>query len=160
MSDITHRALRVSSGQKQEIKVNKVNDNEPRLAKRVDSHVGGRIRKRRTLLGLTQEQLASALNISYQQVQKYETGANRVSAGRLYQISQELSVEVGYFFEGLETAGNEEMPHGGRNRPTIELAKNFSEIHNASVRAAVSNLVRTLTSGEHDNHEDTAADHS
>lgn len=140
--------------------MNKINENEPRLAKRVDSHVGGCIRKRRTLLGLTQEQLASALNISYQQVQKYETGANRVSAGRLYQISQELSVEVGYFFEGLETAEVEPMPHGGRNRPTIELAKNFSEIDNPSVRAAVSNLVRTLTAGKHDTHEDTAADHS
>ena len=140
--------------------MDKTNENEPRLAKRVDSHVGGCIRKRRTLLGLTQEQLASALSISYQQVQKYETGANRVSAGRLYQISQELSVEVGYFFEGLETAEVEQMPHGGRNRPTIELAKNFSEIDNASVRAAVSNLVRTLTAGKHDSHEDTAADHS
>lgn len=139
--------------------MDKVNENEPRLAKRVDSHVGGRIRKRRTLLGLTQEQLASTLNISYQQVQKYETGANRVSAGRLYQISQELSVEVGYFFEGLETSTPEDMPHGGRNRPTIELAKNFSEIDNASVRAAVSNLVRTLTSGDRNDHEDTPADH-
>lgn len=143
---------------KQELNVDKVNENEPRLAKRVDSHVGGRIRKRRTLLGLTQEQLAAALDISYQQVQKYETGANRVSAGRLYQISQELSVEVGYFFEGLDQMETETMPHGGRNRPTIELAKNFSEIDNPSVRAAVSNLVRTLTSGEHDDHEDSAAD--
>ena len=58
------------------------------LAKRVDAHVGGRIRDRRTGLGLTQEHLANALNISYQQVQKYETGANRVSAGRLYEISK------------------------------------------------------------------------
>lgn len=140
--------------------MSKTNENEPRLAKRVDSHVGGRVRKRRTLLGLTQEQLASALNISYQQVQKYETGANRVSAGRLYQISQELSVEVGYFFEGIDTETPQEMPHGGRNRPTIELAKNFSEIDNPSVRAAVSNLVRTLTTGDHGDHEDTAADHA
>lgn len=140
--------------------MSKINENEPRLAKRVDSHVGGRIRKRRTLLGLTQEQLASALSISYQQVQKYETGANRVSAGRLYQISQELSVEVGYFFEGIDTETPQEMPHGGRNRPTIELAKNFSEIDNPSVRAAVSNLVRTLTTSDQGDHEDTAADYS
>lgn len=137
-----------------------VNENEPRLAKRVDSHVGGCIRKRRTLLGLTQEQLASTLNISYQQVQKYETGANRVSAGRLFQISQELSVEVGYFFEGLETTGTVEMPHGGRNRPTIELAKNFSEIDDPTVRAAVSNLVRTLKSGDDEDQEDTSDGHS
>lgn len=121
-------------------------DVEPRLAKRVDSHVGSRIRQRRTLLGFTQEQLAAALEISYQQVQKYETGANRVSAGRLFQIANELSVDVGYFFEGLnEETSDGGLPHGGRNRPTIELAKNFSEIDDPAVRAAVSNLVRTLT---------------
>jgi transcriptional regulator with XRE-family HTH domain len=133
------------------------NENEPRLAKRVDSHVGSRIRKRRTLLGLTQEQLAAALDISYQQVQKYETGANRVSAGRLYQISKELSVEVSYFFDGLEESGTtDQLPHGGRNRPTIELAKNFSEIDNPSVRAAVSNLVRTLTGNDASDSDDKA----
>ncbi len=117
-----------------------------RLAHQIDEHVGRRIRLRRTLLGLTQEQLAAALAISYQQVQKYETGANRVSAGRLYQIAQHLSVEVGYFFEGLEPTGDQDrLPHGGRNRPAIELVKNFSEIDDPSVRGAVSNLVRTLT---------------
>lgn len=117
-----------------------------RLAHQIDEHVGRRIRLRRTLLGLTQEQLAAALAISYQQVQKYETGANRVSAGRLYQIAQHLSVDVGYFFEGLEpTADQDQLPHGGRNRPAIELVKNFSEIDDPSVRGAVSNLVRTLT---------------
>ena len=129
--------------------MSKATEDHPRLAKKVDGHVGGRIRQRRTLLGLTQEQLAASLNISYQQVQKYETGANRVSAGRLYQIAKELSVEVGYFFEGLdETVNENQLPHGGRNRPTIELAKNFSEIDNPSIRAAVSNLVRTLTGND------------
>ncbi|HIF09166.1 MAG TPA: XRE family transcriptional regulator, partial [Sneathiellales bacterium] len=63
------------------------------MAKRVDEHVGERIRHLRTTLGLTQEQLSSALGISYQQIQKYETGANRVSAGRLYEIAMELDVE-------------------------------------------------------------------
>ena len=67
------------------------------LTKRVDAHVGGRIRDRRTVLGLTQEHLANALNISYQQVQKYETGANRVSAGRLYAVSNFLQSEVRFF---------------------------------------------------------------
>ena len=130
-------------------------ENEPRLAKRVDSHVGSQIRKRRTLLGFTQEQLAAALDISYQQVQKYETGANRVSAGRLYQIAKELSVDVGYFFEGLDDeSGTDSLPHGGRNRPTIELAKNFSEIENPAIRAAVSNLVRSLTGSEEEGQAD------
>ena len=76
--------------------------------KPIDQHVGERIRLRRTERGLTQEQLAEALDVSYQQVQKYETGANRISAGRIYQISRKLDVSVGYFFEGLD--GNEESP--------------------------------------------------
>lgn len=117
-----------------------------RLAKRVDEYVGERIRQRRTLLGLTQEQLAAALEISYQQVQKYETGSNRVSAGRLYEIARHLEVEVGYFFDGLEpTTQGTPMPHGGRNRVTIELVRNFSEITDPVVRNAVSSLVKSLT---------------
>jgi len=117
-----------------------------KIARLADEKVGSNIRLRRTMLGLTQEQLAQALHISYQQVQKYETGANRVSAGRLYEIAKFLNVEIGYFFEGLQpTAESEPMPHGGRSRPTIELVKNFSEIQDAAVRGAVSNLVRTLT---------------
>ena len=73
------------------------------LAKRVDAHVGGRIRDHRTGLGLTQEHLANALNLSYQQVQKYETGANRVSASRLWDIADALDVPVSFFFEGLDS---------------------------------------------------------
>ncbi len=123
-----------------------LNTRQPRLAKRVDEHVGERIRQRRTLLGLTQEQLASALDISYQQVQKYETGANRVSAGRLYEIAKHLDVEIGFFFEGLEpTSTAEPLPHGGRNRSTIELVRNFGEIEDPLVRNAVSSLVKSLS---------------
>src|ERR671914_368567 len=70
--------------------------------RRIDQHVGERIRARRAELGLTQEQLAQALQVSYQQVQKYETGANRISAGRIFEISRKLDVTVGYFFEGLD----------------------------------------------------------
>lgn len=117
-----------------------------RLAKRVDEHVGERIRERRTTLGLTQEQLAAALNISYQQIQKYETGANRVSAGRLYEIATHLDAEVGYFFDGLApTVRSGPMPHGGRSRITIELVRNFSEIDDHDIRNAVSSLVKTLS---------------
>jgi transcriptional regulator with XRE-family HTH domain len=65
-----------------------------KLNRRVDDYVGTRIRLRRTLLGLTQEELAAALSISYQQIKKYETGANRVSAGRLFQIAQRLGIDV------------------------------------------------------------------
>jgi transcriptional regulator with XRE-family HTH domain len=117
-----------------------------KMARIADEKVGSNIRLRRTMLGLTQEQLASALNISYQQVQKYETGANRISAGRLYEIAKHLNVEIGFFFEGLQpTSESSPLPHGGRNRPTIELVKNFTEIDDPAVRGAVSNLVRTLT---------------
>ncbi len=117
-----------------------------RHAARVDQHVGERIRKRRTLLGYTQEQLAEALGISYQQVQKYETGANRVSAGRLFQIAQRLDVSVAFFFDGLElTAQAASMPHGGANRATIDLVRNFNAITDGSVRNAVAGLVKSLS---------------
>ena len=117
-----------------------------RLAKRVDAYVGERIRERRTVLGLTQEHLASALDISYQQVQTYETGANRVSAGRLYEVARKLDVDVSYFFEGLdEDSDVNPLEHGGRNRSTIELVRNFSDIGDPAVRSAVSGLVKSLS---------------
>jgi transcriptional regulator with XRE-family HTH domain len=67
----------------------------------VDLHIGKRLRRRRRLLGLTQQQVAGAVGIRFQQVQKYECGANRISAGRLFELSSALSVPVQYFFEGL-----------------------------------------------------------
>ncbi len=116
-----------------------------KLAKKVDNHVGERIRERRTMMGLTQEHLAQALNISYQQVQKYETGANRVSAGRLYEIAKRLEVDVAYFFEHLEPlAATTPLEHGGKNRSTIELVRNYGEIEEAAVKSAVSGLIKSL----------------
>ena len=70
----------------------------------VDVHVGKRIRHRRWMLGVTQQQLAERIGIKFQQVQKYETGANRVSASRLWDIAQALEVPVAFFFEGLDAA--------------------------------------------------------
>ncbi len=118
---------------------------------RIDQHVGERIRLRRTERGLTQEQLAEALDVSYQQIQKYETGANRISAGRIYEISRTLGVEVGYFFEGLD--GDQEpatMPleHGGRQRAAIELVRKFAQIRDPEVRAAIAGLVKTIVERE------------
>lgn len=116
-----------------------------RLGQRVGDYVGERIRTRRTELGLTQEELARRLSISYQQVQKYETGANRISAGRLYEIAQTLATEVSYFFEGFDSeraAG--QLAHGGHNRASIELVRNFQEIEQENLRAAVATLLKAI----------------
>ena len=72
------------------------------MAHPVDVHVGKRIRHRRWLVGMTQQQLAQYVGIKFQQIQKYETGANRVSASRLWDISETLEVPISFFFEGLE----------------------------------------------------------
>lgn len=73
----------------------------------VDVHVGKRVRHRRWLVGMTQQQLAESVGIKFQQIQKYETGANRVSASRLWDIADALDVEVSFFFEGLDNDGAE-----------------------------------------------------
>ena len=115
--------------------------------RRIDQHVGERIRLRRTERGLTQEQLAEALDVSYQQVQKYETGANRISAGRIWEIARKLAVEVGYFFEGLDaepTPSPAPLEHGGRQRSAIELVRKFAQIGDPGVRAAIAGLVKTI----------------
>ncbi len=77
------------------------------MAHPVDVHVGKRIRHRRWLVGMTQQQLAEKVGIKFQQIQKYETGANRVSASRLWDIADALEVKVSFFFEGIETEGSE-----------------------------------------------------
>ena len=71
----------------------------------VDAHVGKRIRHRRWMIGMTQQQLADKVGIKFQQIQKYETGANRVSASRLWDISDAMEVPVSFFFDGLEEEG-------------------------------------------------------
>ncbi|MEM8776653.1 MAG: helix-turn-helix transcriptional regulator [Pseudomonadota bacterium] len=73
----------------------------------VDVHVGKRIRHRRWLVGMTQQQLAQSVGIKFQQIQKYETGANRVSASRLWDIADSLDVDVSFFFEGLDNEAEE-----------------------------------------------------
>lgn len=80
------------------------------MAHPVDVHVGKRVRHRRWLIGMTQQQLAEKVGIKFQQIQKYETGANRISASRLWDIADALDVPVSFFFEGLEdeTAASED----------------------------------------------------
>ena len=84
----------------------------------VDVHVGKRIRHRRWLVGMTQQQLADAVGIKFQQIQKYETGMNRVSASRLWDIASTLEVHVGFFFEGLEEGA--ELPQHAATDPAAE----------------------------------------
>ncbi|MBV9997220.1 MAG: helix-turn-helix transcriptional regulator [Caulobacteraceae bacterium] len=69
----------------------------------IDAHIGNRLRRRRMLLRLTQRQLAVAIGVRFQQIQKYEFGSNKISASRLWLIAKALDVPVGYFFEGLES---------------------------------------------------------
>ena len=76
------------------------------MAHPVDIHVGKRVRHRRWLIGMTQQQLAEKVGIKFQQIQKYETGANRISASRLWDIADSMDVPVSFFFEGLEEADN------------------------------------------------------
>src|SRR5207249_10352923 len=108
----------------------------------IDDHVGARIRERRIMLGLTQQQLAELIGVTYQQAHKYERGINRVSAGRLYEIAQVLSVPVGYFFDGLQDESTRAV--SPRERMYLELARNFAHIPNARHQEATSQLARVL----------------
>ena len=126
--------------------VEQTREQSARVTRRVDEHVGEQIRKRRTMLGLTQDQLAQALGISYQQVQKYETGTNRVSAGRLFDIARVLDSGVSSFFEGIEPDREAQDDAADRgNRATIELVRNFQAITDPQVRKAISSLVKSLS---------------
>jgi len=108
----------------------------------IDRHVGARIRERRIMLGLTQQQLADLIGVTYQQAHKYERGINRVSAGRLFEVSRVLSVPVAYFFEGLDQQGARTV--SARERMCLELARNFAQIPNEKHQEALSQLARAL----------------
>jgi len=111
----------------------------------IDRHVGARIRERRIMLGLTQQQLAELIGVTYQQAHKYERGVNRVSAGRLFQIAKVLSVPMSYFYEGV---GEEEpKPITSRERMVLEIARNFTGITNERHQEALSQLARALANG-------------
>jgi transcriptional regulator with XRE-family HTH domain len=119
----------------------------------VDRYVGARIRERRIMLGLTQQQMAELIGVTYQQAHKYEKGINRVAAGRLYSIAQALGVEVSYFYEGLQSGGS--LVPSLSQRMLLDLAGNFLNIPDPSHREAVAALARRLAEGE--NGDDRAA---
>jgi transcriptional regulator with XRE-family HTH domain len=111
-----------------------------------DRHVGLRIRERRVMLGLSQQQMANLIGVTYQQAHKYERGINRVSAGRLFEISRVLKVPVGFFYEGIDDEDSGELPT--RQRLCLEVARNFSQIDNEQHQQAVSQLTRALARKE------------
>jgi len=96
------------------------------------------------MLGLTQQQLAEMIGVTYQQAHKYERGINRVSAGRLFEIARALSAPISYFYEGIgQEAPKPVTPH---QRMLLEIARNFTEIQNEKHQEAVSQLARALAS--------------
>ncbi len=112
-------------------------------ASHADRHVGARIRERRIMLGLSQQQLAHLIGVTYQQAHKYERGLNRISAGRLYEIAQVLSVPVSWFFEGLSKEMRP-IELTQRQRMCLELARNFAAIDNEKHQEALSQMARAL----------------
>jgi transcriptional regulator with XRE-family HTH domain len=127
-------------------------------ANAIDNHVGARVRMRRMMLRMSQEKLGDALGLTFQQVQKYEKGANRISASRLQQIAHILQVPVSFFFEGAPDAV--EQPQGKSAKTpyldyTVEfaasadglaLSKAFMSIKNTKLRRSIVNLVEGLGS--------------
>ena len=111
-------------------------------ASEIDRYVGSRIRERRIMMGLSQQQMADMIGVTYQQAHKYERGINRISAGRLYEITQVLAVAISYFFDGIGGAG--EQPAAPRQRMCLELARNFSSIRNERHQEALSQMARAL----------------
>lgn len=140
----------------------------------IDVHVGSRIRLRRTLMGLSQERLGEALGLTFQQVQKYERGINRVGASRLYDLSRALDVPISFFFDGMSTPAVESglaLPFAvgarrsygfadrqdGLNAPSTdqmsrpeaqELTRAYFRITDPSVRKRVFDLIKSLTPDE------------
>ena len=126
----------------------------------VDTHIGQKIRARRNLLGLSQTQLADAAGISFQQIQKYEKGTNRVGASRLQQFSHALGVSPSYFFEGAPTVGKKmpapkegELSEGAilsflRTREGAALVRGFLAIEQKPIRQALLNFMGTFTKEE------------
>lgn len=108
----------------------------------VDRFVGEKIRERRIMLGLTQQELAHGIGVTYQQAHKYEQGVNRVSAGRLFEISRMLNTPVEFFFDGL--GGEVISETSSRERMGLELSRHFSLIRNEKYQQALSSLARAL----------------
>jgi transcriptional regulator with XRE-family HTH domain len=125
-----------------------------RRANPIDVHVGGRVRLRRMLLGMSQEKLGEHLGLTFQQIQKYEKGINRIGASRLFDLSQVLAVPVQFFYEELAVRGADggfaERPAESYaaeflgSREGLELNKAFARVTDARVRRSIVDLVRAF----------------
>jgi transcriptional regulator with XRE-family HTH domain len=128
----------------------------------IDVHVGSRVRFRRMLLGMSQEKLGEKLGLTFQQIQKYEKGINRIGASRLFDLAQVLGVPVQFFYEDAPNSGEPSLMVGGfaekpaenaiveflRSRDGLELNKAFVRISDAKARRAIVDLVRSLANEE------------
>jgi transcriptional regulator with XRE-family HTH domain len=126
----------------------------------IDVHVGQRLRVRRSLLGMSQEKLAEAIGLTFQQIQKYERGINRVSAGRLFQFSKILDVPVSYFYDSVGAdaptpasglSDNQQEAFGGeedvmQRKETIELVRSYYSIEDPSKRKETLRFIKAMTS--------------
>lgn len=131
---------------------------ETRTPNHVDLHVGGRVRMRRKMLDLSQDQLADAIGLTFQQVQKYERGANRISSSKLYEIAKTLQVPVSFFFDGLADPATTEVTEIANKAQAseriisefistpegMELAELFPKIDRGPVRRQIVDLVRAM----------------
>jgi len=119
----------------------------------IDVYLGKRLRRRRRLLGLTQQQLAGAVGVRFQQIQKYECGANRISAARLWQLSEALEVPVGYFYDGLSDQARQENAaeaEGGEmfaRKETLDLVRAYYLLGERPRRRLL-DLAKSLNGGE------------
>lgn len=133
----------------------------------VDAHVGSRVRLRRMLIGMSQEKLGELLGLTFQQVQKYEKGANRIGASRLFDISQILGVPVQYFFEDLPSHRPGEMRNGNGHGSSVsesdqspmvmefvssaeglQLIRSYTKVTDTKVRKRILELVKSLCGEE------------
>lgn len=120
----------------------------------VDRHVGARMRDRRIMLGLTQQQMADLIGVTYQQAHKYEKGINRIAAGRLYDVARALGVEVGFFFQGLDDEAD--FQPTVQQRMLLELARSFIAMPHRRHQEALCNLARALADANGDHNGSTS----
>lgn len=132
---------------------NSDDERNARRANPIDVHVGSRVRLRRMLLGMSQEKLGEQLGLTFQQIQKYEKGVNRIGASRLFELARVLGVKVQFFYDelpgvptGMVEPGEEYMPEVLATREGLELNKAFARITDARVRRSIVELVRSLAS--------------